>query len=80
MFILLTIVSCIYNEFIVINICGLSEDTKLFLELKEGQDKILAHKESLDDINRLDSVDSVKSGLSSLSRNSSQVVEMAAIN
>ena len=80
MFILLIIVSCIYKEFIVINICGLSEDTKLFLEFKEGQGKILAHKESLDDINRLDSVDSVKSGLSSLSRNSSQDVEMAAIN
>ena len=35
MFIILIIASFIYNEFLVINICGLGNDTKLFLEYKE---------------------------------------------
>ena len=41
MYILLIITSCIYNEFLVINICGLSKDTKLFLEYKEEEDNFL---------------------------------------
>ena len=35
LFILLILISFIYNEFIVINICGLSKNTKLFLEYEE---------------------------------------------
>ena len=35
LYILLILASVIYNEFIVINICGLSKNTKLFLEYEE---------------------------------------------
>ena len=38
MYILLVIVSVIFNEFLVINICGLANNTKLFLEYKEKND------------------------------------------
>ena len=32
LYIFLLIIACIYNEFLVVNICGLSKDTKLFLD------------------------------------------------
>ena len=38
MYILLIIASLIFNEFIVINICGLANNTKLFLDYKEKND------------------------------------------
>ena len=38
MYILLIIASLIYNEFVVINICGLANKTKLFLDYKEEND------------------------------------------
>ena len=38
MFILLIFASFIYNDFLVINICGLSKNTKLFLEYEEEYD------------------------------------------
>ena len=38
MYILLIIASFIFNEFLVINICGLANNTKLFLESKEIKD------------------------------------------
>ena len=33
------IIACIYNEFLVVNICGLSKDTKLFLDYKAKKEK-----------------------------------------
>jgi len=41
MYMLLIIASCIFNEFWVINICGLANNTKLFLDYKEQTDLIL---------------------------------------
>ena len=41
MYILLIIASFIFNEFLVINICGLANNTKLFLEYKEKVDLYL---------------------------------------
>ena len=44
LYIFLLIIACIYNEFLVVNICGLSKDTKLFLDYKakkEKEDQIL---------------------------------------
>ena len=41
MFIILLLIACIYNEFLVVNICGLSKDTKLFLDYKEKEDLFL---------------------------------------
>ena len=44
LYIFLLIIACIYNEFIIVNICGLSKDTKLFLDYqakKEKEDLIL---------------------------------------
>ena len=38
MFILLILTSFIYNEFLIINICGLSKNTKLFLDYEEKID------------------------------------------
>ena len=38
MYILLIIASLIFNEFVVINICGLANNTKLFLDYKEEND------------------------------------------
>ena len=38
MFILLIISSCIFNEFWVIDLCGLANGTKLFLDYKEQKD------------------------------------------
>ena len=38
MYILLIIASLIFNEFVVINICGLANKTKLFLDYKEEND------------------------------------------
>ena len=47
MYILLIIASCIFNEFLVINICSLANNTKLFLDNKEKNDLIL-----IDEINK----------------------------
>ena len=47
LYIFLLIIACIYNEFLVVNICGLSKDTKLFLDYqakKEKEDLILFEK------------------------------------
>ena len=38
MFILLILTSFIYNEILIINICGLSKNTKLFLDYEEKVD------------------------------------------
>ncbi len=38
MFILIIISSCIFNEFWVIDLCGLANGTKLFLDYKEQKD------------------------------------------
>ena len=38
MYILLIIASLIFNEFVVINVCGLANNTKLFLDYKEKND------------------------------------------
>ncbi len=46
MYILLIIVSCIFNEFLVINICGLANGTKLFLDYKEQADLSLINDEN----------------------------------
>ena len=58
MYILLILISCIYNEFLVVNICGLGKDTKLFLDFKEEDDKLLSrntiaetNSEEINDIN-----------------------------
>ena len=45
MYILLIIASLIFNEFVVINICGLANNTKLFLDYKEKNDLNLIDKE-----------------------------------
>ena len=49
MYILLIIASLIFNEFLVINICGLANGTQLFLDYKEFNDFKL-----IDDINNGD--------------------------
>ena len=36
MYILLIIASFIFNEFLVINICGMAKNTKLFLDYEAG--------------------------------------------
>ena len=41
MYILLILIACIYNEFLVINICGLGKETQTILNIKEKTDKIL---------------------------------------
>ena len=41
MYILLILIACIYNEFLVINICGLGKETHTILNIKEKTDKIL---------------------------------------
>jgi len=41
MFILLIISAFIYNEFLVINICGLSKNTKLFLDYEAESESLL---------------------------------------
>ena len=46
MYILLIIASCIFNEFLVINICGLANGTKLFLDYKEQADLSLINDEN----------------------------------
>jgi len=40
-FILLIISSFIYNEFVVINICGFSKNTKLFLDYEAKNETII---------------------------------------
>ena len=40
MYIILIIASFIYNEFLVINICGLSKNTKLFLDYEVERENI----------------------------------------
>ena len=44
MYIVLIFASFIYNEFLVINICGLANDTKLFLDYKEKEDLFLMNE------------------------------------
>ena len=39
LYIFLLIIACIYNECLVVNICGLSKDTKLFLDYKAKKEK-----------------------------------------
>ena len=53
MYILLIFASFIYNEFLVINICGLANDTKLFLDYKEKEDLFLMNEMN----KRIDSID-----------------------
>ena len=50
MYILLILAAFIYNEFLVINICGLSKNTKLFLDY-EVEDELLFEKQSDDSSN-----------------------------
>ena len=50
MYLLLIILACIYNEFLIVNICDLGNDTKLFLKLKEEEDLLLSNNET-DNIN-----------------------------
>ena len=45
MYIILTIAALIYNEFLVINICGLAKNTKLFLDY-EAEDELAIGLES----------------------------------
>ena len=58
MYILLIFSAFIYNEFIVINICGLSKNTKLFLEYEEKNElaiiKINYNGDDIDDSGNLD--------------------------
>ena len=49
MYILLIIASFIFNEFLVINLCGLADDTKLFLDYKENIDFKLIHQITIND-------------------------------
>ena len=49
MYILLIIASFIFNEFLVINLCGLANDTKLFLDYKENIDFKLIHQITIND-------------------------------
>ena len=60
--IILIIASFIYNEFLVINICGLGNDTKLFLDYKEKNDLSLIEEiNENDDITIIDnSSDEIK--------------------
>ena len=44
MYILLIIASLIFNEFVVINICGLANGTQLFLDYKEQKDLSLINE------------------------------------
>ena len=44
MYILLILISFIYNEFLIINICGLGKDTKKILDYMEEYDKFLVHQ------------------------------------
>ena len=39
LYIFLLIIACIYNEFLVVNVCGLSKDTQLFLDYKAKKEK-----------------------------------------
>jgi hypothetical protein len=52
MFILLILSAFIYNEFLVLNICGLSKNTKLFLDYEAESENMLNRvTESFDDRN-----------------------------
>ena len=44
MYVLLITASFIFNEFVVINICGLANGTQLFLDYKEQNDLSLIHE------------------------------------
>ena len=56
MYLLLIILACIYNEFLIVNICDLGKDTKLFLKLKEEEDLLLSNN-TTNDINQKELVD-----------------------
>ena len=72
MYIILIITSFIYNEFLVINICGLSNDTKLFLEYKERYDLLLVEDtHDSEDLSRINS---------DISSNSDDHAELDEIN
>ena len=58
MYIILLLIACIYNEFLVLNICGLSKDTKLFLDYKEKEDLLLT--EMTDEDSNQDDIESKK--------------------
>ena len=58
MYIILLLIACIYNEFLVVNICGLSKDTKLFLDYKEKEDLLLT--EMIDEDSNQDDTESKK--------------------
>ena len=47
MYILLIIASIIFNEFLVINICGLANNTRLFLDYKEKNELCLINKKDV---------------------------------
>ena len=49
MYILLILASFIYNEFLVINVCGLANNTKLFLYYKEQKDLSLINDNNSND-------------------------------
>ena len=50
MYILLILSSFIFNEILVINICGLADGTQLFLDYKEQKDLLLAKDNNSSDI------------------------------
>ena len=51
MYVLLIISSFIFNEFVVINICGLANGTQLFLDYKESNDfKLIDEVNNGDDL------------------------------
>ena len=47
------IIAYIYNEFLVVNICGLSKDTKLFLDYqaKKEKDDLIFLEKIKEDVN-----------------------------
>ena len=49
MYILLLFAAFIYNEFFVINICGLANGTKLFLDYKEKKELSLISESNTND-------------------------------
>ena len=60
-YLILIIASFIFNEFLVINICNLAKDTKLFLDYKEKRDLSIIEKISdVDDITVKATIDDKK--------------------
>ena len=74
MYILLVIVSVIFNEFLVINICGLANNTKLFLEYKEKNDlsligEIFNENDFLSEANKEATIRTVKEQINNMELN-----------